>query len=164
MNKRQEQDFEAYCKFFKCADGHVSQDASPTRRESRRRVDSLREQMILRFGEIPIEDEALVLASATEDAMRAIGREWDDLSQSVRESWVRAARVRLASIPNDVYSRLADASAIEQVGKSIHDMSKNIADNWIRAARIAIHTPARFWDECYVDQNRRGMEKLLGEL
>jgi hypothetical protein len=123
-----------------------------------------REEFILAFGNFP--DEATILARAEAkwsayDPSRAFA----DIPESIRDRWLRVAKFELVSFDEDLYRRLADATARATVGIGLDAIqSDDIREGWVRSAEISLHVPPRFWDEQYLVQNERGMRKMLSEM
>jgi hypothetical protein len=132
-----------------------------------REASDLRARVLAAFAEqAPYEAiEALARRRATE----RLGKDLDSLSDAVRESWLRAARVELSHVPDELIERLARASfmtALRRTSEEFDALSEYVRAGWIDAASIALLFPVNAWpvDESGVRQTLRGMCALLGEM
>jgi hypothetical protein len=168
MDERDAKELAVFRCFFERSAGHGSRmtmvGTHRTKAEVQQdKAERTREEFILAFGDFP--DEPTILARA-ETKWRAYdpSRELTELPQVVLETWIRRAKLELVTFDEDLYRKLADATARATVGCGLDDISSdNIREGWIRAAEIALHVPPRFWDEQYLVQNERGMRNMLDD-
>jgi hypothetical protein len=172
MNERDVKDLKVFRYFMSEARGHCGEpsDRPHPKLIQRYEAESLRERLILKLGTFP--DDAIVYEHAKKRFdSRPVRCPMSDktfdgeLEPGTRESWVRAARLVLVSFSDDSYRRLADATAQETVRVRLDEIkSDGIRNGWILAAEVALHVPVKLWDDQSVEQNLRGMHRLLGEL
>lgn len=165
MNEHDEKQLTVFRHFFDTAAGHYYRTVtgtSPTPTEIQlHQAERTREEFILAFGIFP--DEATILSRA-EAKWKSYdpSRPFSELSNDTRTRRLRTAKLELATFDEELYRRLADATARETIGVGLDGIrSDEIREGWVRAAEVSLHVPPRFWDESYLVQNERGMRAML---